>query len=457
MKDKKYILIVDDDFEVGKSLQSLLNNSNQKVQTVDNAKKAIDIIQSNIIDVVLLDLKLPDRDGIDVLKQILEISPSIIVIMISGFGSIETAVKAVQIGAFDWLEKPLNRERVLLTVQHALEKRILIQEKQILLNKAKNQYKMIAASKALGKVLLLVDKVASSNASVLITGESGTGKELVARAIHLNSQRVLKPFVCLNCAAVPENLIESELFGHRKGSFTNATYNKEGKFQLAHTGTLFLDEIGDLSVSSQAKVLRSIETGEIEKVGAENTTKVNFRLISATNKHLPQMIKEGTFREDLYHRISTINIDIPPLRNRPEDILPLCEHYLKFFCKSQNIENKKISSSGEKILLQYSWPGNVRELRNVIEKMTVLIDSKEISGFQVTEILQDSIKNYNFEDPKDLKNARNNFERRFIYYSLVGNNWNITRTAKSLGIPRSTLYEKIEKFKLHEPSGIPNS
>ena len=446
MTSKNKILIVDDDETLCDTLEDVLSSEGYRVQWVGNGTDALKLIDQDAIDIVLLDLLLPGMDGLEVLKKILRKKTPPTVIMMSGHGTIRTAVEATKLGAYDFLEKPLEKERVLLTVRNAVEKSVLLKEKDILLSETKERYRMVGTSPAMKTIYQLIDRVAPKNVTVLITGESGTGKELVARAIHINSPRAALPFIEVNCAAVPETLIESELFGHVKGAFTGATTDKQGKFQLADGGTLFLDEIGDLSPMAQAKVLRAIETGEIEKVGSEKLENVDIRMISATNKHLEQMTEKGSFREDLFHRINVIEIPIPPLRERPGDILPLIDHFLDKYCHENNVGKKELTPDAEAFFLSHAWPGNVRELRNFAEKLVVLVDDQTISGQHVARLLDFPDFEIELSKAKTFKEAKMSFEKSFILHALSENKWNIVRTAETLNMPRSLLYSKMEKY-----------
>jgi len=440
------ILVVDDDEDMGDVLSDILSTEGYIVQWVGNGSDAVKYVKEDSFDVVLLDLLLPGINGLEILKQILSIKPSIVVVMMSGHGTIKTALEATRLGAYEWLEKPLERDRVLLTVRNAVEKSVLQKEKEILLSEAKQTYKMVGASPEIERVYQLIDKVAPTDATVLITGESGTGKELVARAIHINSKRSAYPFVEINCAAVPDTLIESELFGHVKGAFTGAVKSQEGKFHQANNGTLFMDEIGDLSSIAQAKVLRAIETGEIARIGTDKVEKVDVRLITATNMNLPEMVVKGTFREDLYHRINVIEIQIPPLRQRRDDILPLFYYFLGIYASQNNIVKKQLTPGAEALVFSHDWPGNVRELRNFAEKVTVLIDAQRITRHHVAELLKfPEVKN-DHPGPKTFKQAKKSFEKHFIINALSQNNWNISRTAEVLDMSRSLLYRKMEKY-----------
>ena len=448
MPPKKKILVVDDDQIMGDILADILNYKGYNVQWVGSGAEALQLLSENQIDIIMLDLKLPGMNGIEILKEINKINPGTTVIMMSGHGTIRTAVEATQLGAYDWLEKPLEKERVLLTVKNAIDKSALLREREILLAEAKERYKMIGTSPGIKGVYQLIDKVAPTDATVLITGESGTGKELVAHAIHINSKRAGSPFIQLNCAAVPETLIESELFGHVKGSFTGAHTDRKGRFQLANSGTLFLDEIGDLSQLAQAKLLRAIDSNEVETVGAEKTDFVDVRYIFATNKNLKEKVENEKFREDLLHRIDVFEIGIPPLRERPEDILPLARFFLHKFCSQNNIKQKLLTPDAEAVLLSHKWNGNVRQLRNLVEKMVILFDDPQISGPQISRILNSPTLDFDLSQTKIYKQAKESFERSYILHALSANNWNVVKTAKSLAMERSVLYKKLEKYKI---------
>ena len=456
MNNTEHILIVDDDAEMGDTLRDILCLKGYSVQWVGNGSDALKIINNDDIDVVLLDLLLPGMNGIEVLKRIFHINPCISVIMMSGHGTIQTALETTQLGAYDWLEKPLEKDRVFLTIRNAIEKSTLLSEKEVLLSQIKTRYRMVGTSSAMQTVYQLIDKVALKNIRVLITGESGTGKDLVAHAIHLNSQRASVPFIHVNCAAVPETLIESELFGHKKGAFTGAVSDKKGKFQIANRGTLFLDEIGDLSNNAQAKILRTIETGEVQMVGSEKVENVDVRLISATNKNLPDLISKGAFREDLFHRINVIEINILPLRARTDDILPLTDYFLEMFCTHNNVKKKLLTSSAETVLLAYNWPGNVRELRNLVEKIVVLVDTPKVNGHHVADLLEFSRGRQVFDGVKTFKQAKKSFEKSYIANALWKNEWKISKTAKTLDMTRSSLYDKINEYGIKQDSEKPD-
>ncbi|MBN2029861.1 sigma-54-dependent Fis family transcriptional regulator [bacterium] len=341
-----------------------------------------------------------------------------------------------------------KKELYMLKVDHTLEKKGFSHHSDLSISEVKSKYKIVGVSRAIKGIIKLIDKVASQDTIIMITGESGTGKEMIAYAIHLNSRRADKPFICVNCAAIHETLIESELFGHKRGSFTGAYATKKGKFQLADKGTLFLDEIGDLSANAQAKLLRTIETGEVEILGNEHEENVDVRIISATNKNLEDLVARGIFREDLLHRINVIEINIPPLRQRPDDILPLTNHFLEIYCAHNKIRTKRLTPSAEAVLLAYNWPGNVRELRNIVEKMTVLVDSPVINNHHIAEFLKFPGSVNGLYKAKPFKQAKKSFEKSYITHALWRNNWNVSKTAKVLELPRSSLYEKIKEYNI---------
>ncbi|MFQ5605769.1 MAG: sigma-54-dependent transcriptional regulator [bacterium] len=443
MADK--ILVVDDDLALGEILSDILAETGAEINFVTNGPSALETVEQSHFDLVLLDLLLPGINGMDVLKRLTKLFPETVVVIMSGHGTIAKAVEATKLGAYDFLEKPLEKERVLLTVRNALEKKKLTRTTSILLAEAKSRYRMVGVSAAMQSIFSLIDKVAPSNITVLITGETGTGKELIARAIHLNSLRASEHFVQVNCAAIPDELIESELFGHLKGSFTGAVSDRSGKFQQADKGSLFLDEVGDLSVRAQAKVLRAIETGEIARVGSQKTEFVDVRLIAATNRDLQEMVKQNAFREDLFHRLNVIPIFVSPLRERLDDIPPLIEYFMTAFCQQNNVPPKTILPDAEGLLMAYSWPGNVRELKNFVDKLMLLTENQEISSCLASHLLNLQTLSEELRDERTLHKAKGSFERQYVQSTLQQNNWNITLTAKQLDISRSQLYRIMEK------------
>ncbi len=447
----KSILVVDDELKARMLLKEILEEENYNILLAENGKSAVDIVSLNNIDLILLDLRLPDIDGITVLTEIQKIKPTIPVIIISAFGTIKVAVEAVKLGAYDFMQKPLEINRVLLTIRNALEKGELEQELAQLRENILNKYLMIGTSEPMQKVYSLIDKSAPSNASVLITGESGVGKEVVARAIHLRSLRKNKPFIKINCAAVPSELIESELFGYVKGAFSGAHSAKSGRFELADGGTLFLDEIGDMSLMTQAKILRFLQEGEIQRIGETKTVKVDVRLIAATNRNLSEEIAKKNFRDDLYHRLNVINMRIFPLRERREDIPPLVEYFITEFCDEYGVPCKELSKMAMIFLSNQKWIGNVRELKNVVERIVVLIKSQTVSAEDIVNILKEE-ESMNIKPNLTLKEARQVFEKEHILKTLTENNWSIGKTAKALNIERTNLYRKMKNLNIKQPN-----
>lgn len=378
------ILVIDDEKSIRNSLKEILEYENHSVELAANGIEGLEIINKSNFDLIFCDIKMPEIDGIEVLKKIKPTNQTP-VIMISGHGNIDTAVESIKLGAFDFIEKPLDLNRIILTIKHATEKTSLQETTEHLSESISSKYKMIGHSKALEKVKNIIDKVAPTDARVLITGDNGTGKELVARQIHENSTRKLNPFIDVNCAAIPSELIESELFGHEKGAFTSAYKSKKGKFELANNGTLFLDEIGDMSLDTQAKMLRTLQENTISKVGGDGKIDVNVRVIAATNKNLQKEIAKGHFREDLYHRLSVILIKVPSLNERIDDIDELTYHFINIICNEMAIPKKEISKAAIEKLKERNWKGNIRELKNIIERLIILSDSS---------ISEEDINNY---------------------------------------------------------------
>ena len=407
-------------------------------------------------DAVLLDIKMGRMDGLEVLAELRRRHADVPVIMISGHGTISTAVEATKLGAFDFMEKPLERERVLLVLRNALQQGRLWKENRDLRLAFEERFRMVGESKALREVQKAIARCAPAKASVLITGESGSGKELVARAIHGNSPRSAEPFVKVNCAAIPEELIESELFGHVKGSFTGATKDQVGKFAQADGGTVFLDEVGDMSLKTQAKVLRALQDGEIEPVGAAKTLTVDVRVLAATNKCLPDEIEEGSFREDLYFRLNVVPIEIPPLRERPEDIEPLVVHFAETFCRENNFRGKTFTPEAIKVLEQASWRGNVRELRNAVERLLIMTPGGAVDAGDIPAGLgmalggdQPVSAKGSLVIPQDdatLQQFKDNAERSYLVAKLHEHDWNVAATSKAIETPRSNLYKKLEAY-----------
>lgn len=376
------ILVIDDERSIRNTLKDILEYEKFEVELSENGAEGIELFSQNSFDAVLCDIKMPEMDGIEVLQQLFEINPEIPVIMISGHGNIDTAVESIKKGAFDFIEKPLDLNRLLITIRNAMDKSSLITETKVLKKKIRSQYEMIGESEAISNIQQIIDKVAPTDARILITGQNGSGKEVVARKVHEQSSRVKSPFVEVNCAAIPSELIESELFGHEKGAFTSAVRQRKGKFEQADGGTLFLDEIGDMSQSAQAKVLRALQENKISRVGGDKAIDVNVRIIAATNKDLKKEIDEGKFREDLYHRLSVILINVPSLNERLEDIPLLADYFNEKVCSEHGISKKDIKDDAIKELQKINWTGNIREFRNVIERLIILCE-KEITGNDV--------------------------------------------------------------------------
>lgn len=376
------ILVIDDEKAIRNTLKDILEVEGHNVDVAEDGHAGLEMFENGSYELVLCDIKMPQMDGIEVLEKLQERQPDVPVVMISGHGNIDTAVDAIKKGAFDFIEKPLDLNRLLITIRNATDKTILIQETKTLKRKVSKAYDIVGESPAIVKVKEMIDRVAPTEARVLITGPNGTGKELVARWLHEKSNRAAMPFVEVNCAAIPSELIESELFGHEKGAFTSAIKQRKGKFEQADGGTLFLDEIGDMSLSAQAKVLRALQENKISRVGSDKDITVNVRVIAATNKNLTQEIEKGNFREDLYHRLSVIIINVPPLCERLEDIPLLAQHFNEQICAEYGISPKTITSDAIDELQKLKWTGNIRELRNVIERLIILCD-RQITGNDV--------------------------------------------------------------------------
>ncbi len=370
------ILVVDDERSIRNSLKEVLEYENHKVELAVDGPEALEMFSKNKYDIILCDIKMPKMDGIEVLEKVLEISQDATIIMISGHANIDTAVEAIKKGAFDFIEKPLDLNRLLITIRNGLEKSNLVKETKVLKRKVNKTFEIIGESEPIKKVLEMIERVAPTDARVLITGKNGTGKELVARWLHEKSQRASFPFVEVNCAAIPSELIESELFGHEKGAFTSAYRDRKGKFEVANGGTLFLDEIGDMSLSAQAKVLRALQENKIVRVGGDKEIKVDVRIVAATNKDLKKEIDAGNFREDLYHRISVILVHVPTLNERIDDIPILASYFCNLIAEEYGMPRKTITSKAIEELMKITWTGNIREFRNVLERLFILCESE---------------------------------------------------------------------------------
>jgi two-component system nitrogen regulation response regulator NtrX len=446
------ILLVDDEASILKTLTDVLRDEGFEVVTASSGEDALQIYTETAPDVILLDVWLSGMDGIEVLKKIRSQAPDAQVIMMSGHGTIETAVRATKFGAYDFAEKPLSVDKLVIVIQNALEKKRLADENRQLRQRLVERYEIIGESAVIRELKEQIEIAGPSNGRVLIFGENGTGKELIARQIHLHSVRAEKPFVEVNCAAIPQDLIESELFGHEKGAFTGATSLRKGKFELADQGTLFLDEIGDMSLSTQAKVLRVLQEQTVQRVGGTETFAVDVRVIAASNKELEKEIQEERFREDLFYRLNVIPFQMPPLRERREDIPLLVRYFVGEYARQNGVKKKTFSKEGMDLLLRYHWPGNVRELKNIIERIMIMVQKDTIGAAEIPPGIRgdaDRPKGWNYTGT--LREARLAFEGDYIRKKLVENDWNISKTAKVLQIERSNLHRKIKGLGLEEP------
>jgi two-component system, NtrC family, nitrogen regulation response regulator NtrX len=441
----KKILVLDDEINIGNSLRLVLEGAGYSVTVCRTAADFRRLLPRNRADAYLLDVRLPDGNGIDLLHTLRQMDDQAPIIMISGHGTIADAVAATRAGAFDFLEKPLGRDRLLLVLKNALEQAALQQENARLRELVGEVPRMIGISAAFQRVLEQAGQVARSDARVLLLGESGTGKELIAAYLHRQSPFAAGPFIKVNCAAIPVELLESELFGHEKGSFTGATSCRRGKFELADGGTIFLDEVSDLHEASQAKLLRVLQEGEFQHVGGEETLHVSVRVIAATNRDLAAMVTQKQFREDLYYRLSVVPIRVPPLRERPDDIRPLAEYFLEEFCRRNNFKPKHIENEVYAVLRAYRWPGNVRELRNVIERVAILSVTDVIAAESIPwEIRMPQDANM----PSSLEETRAQAERELIQQALADAGGNVSAAARVLGIERTRLHKRIRALGL---------
>jgi len=449
---KARILVVDDEAAIRDSLKMTLEYEGYEFLGAATGQEALALIEREGPDLVLLDVKMPGMDGLEVLDRVRAMNDALPVVVVSGHGTISTAVEATKKGAFDFIEKPFASDRVLVSLRNALDQRRLRDENRTLKKAVEVRHQMIGDSPALKQVTAAIARAAPTNATVLIQGESGVGKELVARTIHRNSLRSRERFVQVNCAAIPEELIESELFGHEKGSFTGATEKQVGKFEQADRGTIFLDEVGDMSAKTQAKVLRVLQEGEVERLGSARTIKVDVRVIAATNKNLEEEIEKGHFREDLYFRLAVIPIFVPPLRERPGDISQLVRYYIEQLSRENNTRPKRITQAALDALQRYRWKGNIRELRNTVERLIIMSAGDAID---ITD-LPDMLRSPGAATPKlggdseparagTLREFKDSSERAYLVSKLRENGWNISKTAEVIDTPRSNLYKKLEQ------------
>jgi two-component system nitrogen regulation response regulator NtrX len=458
---KPRILVIDDEAAIRDSLRMILEYEHYEFVGASSGPDAVAAIKREPPDVILLDIKMPGMNGLETLAEIRKIDEALPIAMISGHGTTADAMQATRLGAFDFIDKPFTSERVLVTISKGLELRELRQENRELKLAMEAKYEIVGKSPALVKVLDAVRRAAPTDATVLLMGESGVGKELVARAIHRNSRRAAQRFIQVNCAAIPEELIESELFGHEKGSFTGATEKQIGKFEQADRGTIFLDEVGDMSQKTQAKVLRVLQEQEVERLGSARTIKVDVRVIAATNKHLEDAIQRGEFREDLYFRLNVIPIVVPPLRERREDIPLLAEHFARRFSDEHNVR-RRFDARALEAMQNYRWRGNIRELRNAVERLVIMTDREVIgagdlppdggqtrgsASSDTTPITSNHMASPSgAQTGNTLREFKDASERAFLVQKLRENNWNISKTAEVIDTPRSNLYKKLEQY-----------
>lgn len=460
------ILVVDDEESILTSLSNILRDEGYEVAVAKSGTEAMRAYMTDPPDLMILDIWMPGMDGMETLRRVRELTPTAQVMVMSGHGSIETAVKAIKLGAYDYIEKPLSLESITLRVKHALDQHRLEEENRTLRITVQRKFELVGQSPAMQQLRELIETAGPTNSRVLIEGENGTGKELVARAIHLRSARASRPFVAVNCAAIPETLIESELFGHEKGAFTGATSIKRGQFEQADVGTLFLDEIADMSLSTQAKVLRVLQEQQFTRVGGTKLLKVDVRVLAASNKDLRKEIEKGAFREDLFYRLNVVPIVVPALRERRDDIPLLVRHFMKVHADEQGLRMKEVSREAMTVFQQYDWPGNIRELRNLIERLMIMVPGSVIEGAQAGLSLQArpsgvasqsvaSASSPIFMGSYDsLRDARNAFEKEYIARKLREHDWNISRTAEVLQIERSHLHRKIKLLEVEmRPEG----
>jgi len=446
LKNNIRILIVDDDMIVRESMGNWLKEEGYKIDISENGHDGLEKLKTDIYDLAIVDIKMPGMDGIELLKLAKGIYPDLPILMMTAYASVDTAVQAMKDGAFDYIVKPFEPENVSQVIQRAVKFKLLEKENILLRKELEKKYgfdEIIGKSKKMEEVFELIRTVAESEAVVMIRGESGTGKELIARAIHANSKRKYGPLVALSCGALPDSLLESELFGYEKGAFTGAHYSRKGRIEMANGGTLFLDEIGDISPKTQVDLLRVLQEKTFYRLGGNESIKVDIRIISATHRNLEEDIKEEKFREDLYYRLNVVTINVPPLRDRKEDIPLLANHFLQKFNLANSKKIEGISGEAMEIMIGYNWPGNIRELENVIERSVVVCKTSEIESRDLTELIQKGVL-------ETKSTTLNEFEKKHIVKVLNDNNWNISKSAEELGIDRATLYNKIKKYKIEK-------
>jgi two-component system nitrogen regulation response regulator NtrX len=451
---KKTVLLVDDEEGIRESLTGIFEDEGYEVLSSPTAEDALSLLKERMPDIIFLDVWLPEMDGIEALSKINEMERDIPVVIISGHGNIELAIKATRLGAYDFLEKPLSLDKVLLVAQRALERRKLELENRTLKADLGRKWKLVGDSEKMRSLKQQIEMASQSSSRVLILGESGTGKELVARLLHEKGPRSNGPFVEVNCAAIPQELIESELFGHEKGSFTGASERKIGKFELAHEGSLFLDEIGDMTLQTQAKVLRVLETQVFQRVGGGKNIKVDVRIIAATNKALEEEVKKGGFREDLFFRLNVIPLVVPPLRDRKDDIPQLSKYFIELFASESGIRSKELDLDVIRLFQSYNWPGNIRELRNAIERLMIMVPSPFIAASDISALGMLApglaVREKDYCSYATLREARDAFEKEFICRKLQENDWNVSKTADAIAVERSNLHKKIKAYGISE-------
>jgi len=448
MMSKGRVLVVDDEANLRTSLQQILGDEGYLADSAASGETCLEKLDSNKYDAVFLDIWLPGIDGLEVLKEIRSRLPDQYVIMIPGHGTIETAVRSTKLGAFDFIEKPLSLEKVILVLEHALKQKRLEKENRNLKSFIRQETVMIGSSVPMKALRQQVGYAAPTEGRILIYGENGTGKELVAKLIHLNSSRRNQPFIEVNCAAIPEDLIESELFGSAKGAYTGSTESRKGKFGLADQGTLFLDEIADMSLKTQAKVLRVLEEQRFYPVGSHEAIEVDVRVIAATNKNLEWEMEKEHFRQDLFFRLNVIPFEVPPLRDRKEDVPELADYFMEYFCHRYGKRKKRILSETMKRLKAYDWPGNVRELKNTMERLVIMVQAEKVALFDLSSSILKAVSKEKGQGSQRWQEAREEFERQFIVEKLVENKGNVSRTATAIGMERTHLHRKIKTYEI---------
>ena len=453
------VLVIDDEANIRKTLEGVLSDDGYRVQQAEDGVQGLEVLSRSIVDAVLLDVWMPGIDGLETLKRIREVYPILPVIMISGHGTIDTAVKAVKAGAFDFIEKPISHTKLLITLSRAIEQGQLRLENVALKERVEKKYRLVGNSEAMQRVRAEIAAAGPTNASVLIAGENGSGKEIVAREIHRHSKRMERPFVAVNCAAIPEELIESELFGHEKGAFTGATGRRRGRFELADGGTLFLDEVGDMSARTQAKILRVLEEKQFERIGGGEKIRSDVRIIAATNRNLPKEVEAGKFRDDLYFRLNVFPIHVPALRDRKEDIPLIAEYFVEEICAEHGKEKREFSRGATERLLAHPWPGNVRELRNVVERLVILSMGPSIGEETVQRVLAvDQVRAEAPAEPpvfaqEDFREAVLAFEKEYLTRKLRESDFNVSRTAERLGLDRTSIHRKMKQLGITQEGG----